>query len=36
MTSTGVFQDFLHFAEAAAWLTFPCSKSTKETLEKGQ
>ena len=36
MTSTDVFRDFLHFAEAVAWLTFTCSESTKETVEKGQ
>ena len=30
------FRDFLHFADAVAWLTFTCSKSTKETADKGQ
>ena len=30
------FKLILHFAKGVAWLTFTSSKSTKESLEKGQ
>ena len=34
MTSTDIFHVFLHFTEPTGWLTFTCSKSTKETVQK--